>query len=699
MSKNFNPFEHGAILVEPEKHQKVSSQTNGFNPFEHGAVFVSDSQIQPTIKQEELSWLQRNRKLWQPLIDRTVKGLLPEMSPSRAKAITAGALGGIPDTATAAYNIPAALTNHALSKGFPFNIPLLESKSIDEMPMPEDPYQLPLIPSATEAIDQGIDTATGGYTKTPENDKHVNEALKLGANTISGGIVGEVGQALKIPSLTRVGKFTGSTDPTQVAGAGVAGGTMSYLADQGASTEEILGKGAATNLAINAAPPIVKGGGNLLAKGALTAVGLGKNKLNMEAAKAAQGLDIALPKAAASEGKIIALADQFLSKAPIAGSIMNKRYSNMARKVMTELDKAYDSALPASELSGVEDRIRQLYSNSREALPKEAQIVPKNVTSITENIKGELAKSASLSPGEKKVLSIINDYEDKFVPMGIKRIPSPVEDLVASQDSLGKVINWDDTSINWRQEKKARGMQKRLYNAISNDLEEYGKSNPEWYNYHKEADKLFTKLSRRKELEKLFISVENTSTGEMSYNSLSKILNDEQNRARLQKITNPETFERLDKLSKVARAMAIKNKNIPNPSGTASTLATMNVLGAITGVTSYATGYAWGTTIKYLGLAPTIAHLLTDKMSLDAAIRFAENPSNFNAVEFGKRMKQITGHTPVTLLREAQKLEQGKEQTSGEVKSGEPAKKAPAFNKTIEDMYNNKYIRNFIEAD
>ena len=72
MSKNFNPFEHGAILVEPEKHQEISSQTNGFNPFEHGAVLVSDSQIQPTIKQEELSWLQKNRKLWQPLIDGTV---------------------------------------------------------------------------------------------------------------------------------------------------------------------------------------------------------------------------------------------------------------------------------------------------------------------------------------------------------------------------------------------------------------------------------------------------------------------------------------------------------------------------------------------------------------------------------------------------------------------------------------------------
>ena len=109
-------------------------------------------------------------------------------------------------------------------------------------------------------------------------------------------------------------------------------------------------------------------------------------------------------------------------------------------------------------------------------------------------------------------------------------------------------------------------MVKRLYNAINNDLAEYGKTNPDWFNYHKEADKLYTKFSRRKELEDVLGKVENTATGEMSYNSLSKILNDEQNRARLQKITNPETFERLDKLSKVARAMAIKNKNIPRVS-------------------------------------------------------------------------------------------------------------------------------------
>ena len=607
---------------------------------------------------------------------------------SGAKAITAGVAGAIPDTLSLAYNLPAMAQNAQVAAGnYQANPYAFDFAPAEEMTAP-----VPLIPSATEAIDQGIDTVTGGYTITPEDQKYINEGLKTGASFLTGGGLAKTAQG----GVAKLGSMIGNTSPLQAAGAAAMGGTTSYLADQGAGTGEAIGGGLAANLAVNAAPSLAKGAGGLAGRAALSAVGLGKNKLNLEAAKAAQGLDIALPKAAASEGKAIALADQFLSKTPVASGVMNKRYSEMANKVMKELDKAYDSALPASELSGVEDRIRQLYSNSREALPKEAQIVPKNVTSITESIKAELGKSASLSAGEKKVLSIINDYEDKFVPMGIKKIPSPVEDLVASQDSLGKVVDWKDTSVNWQKEKKASGMVKRLYNAINNDLAEYGKTNPDWFNYHKEADKLYTKFSRRKELEDMLGKVENTATGEMSYNSLSKILNDEQNRARLQKITNPETFERLDKLSKVARAMAVKNKNIPNPSGTAVTQKTFDLISILTGASAVVAPEK--TALAVIG-GSGLAHLLTDKKTLNLAIKFAETPTNINAVEFGKRMKQITNYTPVTLLREAQKLEQGQEQTSGEVKSGEPAKKAPAFNKTIEDMYNNKYIRNFIESN
>ena len=566
---------------------------------------------------------------------------------SGAKAVVAGVAGAIPDTLSLAYNLPAMAHNAQVAAGnYQANPYAFDFAPAEEMTAP-----VPLIPSATEAIDQGIDTATGGYTTTPEDQKYINEGLKTGASFLTGGGLAKTASG----GLAKLGNMIGNTSPLQAAGAAAMGGTTSYLADQGSGTGEALGGGLAANLAVNAAPSLAKGAGSLAGRAAFSAVGLGKNKLNLEAAKAAQVLDIALPKAAASEGKAIALADQFLSKTPVASGVMGKRYSEMANKVMKELDKAYDSALSANELAGVEDKIRQLYSNSREALPKEAQIVPKNVTSITESIKAELAKSASLSAGEKKVLSIINDYEDKFVPMGIKRIPSPVEDLVASQDSLGKVVDWKDTSVNWQKEKKASGMVKRLYNAINNDLAEYGKTNSDWFNYHKEADKLYTKFSRRKELEDMFGKVENTATGEMSYNSLSKILNDEQNRARLQKITTPETFERLDKLSKVARAMAIKNKNIPNPSGTAVTQKTFDLISILTGASAVV---APEKTILAVVGGSGLAHLLTDKKTLDLAIKFAETPTNINAVNFSKSMKQITGYTPVTLLREVQKLEQ-----------------------------------------
>lgn len=566
---------------------------------------------------------------------------------SGAKAVAAGVFGAIPDTLSLAYNLPAMAQNAQVAAGnYQANPYAFDFAPAEEMTAP-----VPLIPSATEAIDQGIDTATGGYTTTPEDQKYINEGLKTGASFLTGGGLAKTASG----GVAKLGSMIGNTSPLQAVGAAAMGGTTSYLADQGAGTAEAIGGGLAANLAVNAAPSLAKGVGGFAGRAAFSAVGLGKNKLNLEAAKAAQGLDIALPKAAASEGKAIALADQFLSKTPVASGVMGKRYSEMANKVMKELDKAYDSALSANELAGVEDKIRQLYSNSREALPKEAQIVPKNVTSITESIKAELAKSASLSAGEKKVLSIINDYEDKFVPMGIKRIPSPVEDLVASQDSLGKVVDWKDTSVNWQKEKKASGMVKRLYNAINNDLAEYGKTNSDWFNYHKEADKLYTKFSRRKELEDMFGKVENTATGEMSYNSLSKILNDEQNRARLQKITTPETFERLDKLSKVARAMAIKNKNIPNPSGTAVTQKTFDLISILTGASAVV---APEKTILAVVGGSGLAHLLTDKKTLDLAIKFAETPTNINAVNFSKSMKQITGYTPVTLLREVQKLEQ-----------------------------------------
>ena len=574
---------------------------------------------------------------------------------SAGKAVAAGVGGAIPDTAALAYNIPVALHN-ALARHNQ-NLPDEVKKAYEELVAYNPDYasylnttELPTIPSATEAIDKGIDHITGGYTETPEDQKYINEGLKYGASFATGGGLAKTTQG----GLAKFGNFMGNLEKGQIAGAGAAGATTSYLADQGASAPESIGGGITANLAVNAAPELAKGGGNLLAKGTLALTGLGKNKLNLDAAKAAQDLDIALPKAAASEGKFIALADQVLSKAPISGSIMQGRYLRVANKVMKELDNAYDSVIPTKELPEVDKRIKQLYDNADAILPPNAKVVPTNTINTIQEIRQKI-KTFAPSEDEKKLLSKLNEVEQNIAPSGINRIPAETSYLTGTKRSLNDSINWE------LKEKGAKQFLKQVQRSLKSDIAEYGKTNPEWYQYFSNADNLYGKVAKRKELEQIFSSVENKATGELSYNNLSKVLNDNDTKAELKRLVKPEVFERMEKLATVSKAMAVKNKNLPNPSGTASTLATMNILGGIAGVGSISSGVAVPELALYATLAPMMAHLLTDKKSLDLAINFATSPTSSNAISFNRRMKAITGYTPVTLLREVQSQEQEKQ--------------------------------------
>ena len=601
---------------------------------------------------------------------------------SGGKAIIAGAGGAIPDTAALAYNLPVMGIN-----------------KLRDIAYPDRKKDFPLIPSATEAIDRGIDSATGGYTNTPEDQKHINEALKFGASFATGGGLAKTSNKV----LSTVGKFTGSTDKAQIAGAATAGGAMSYLQDQGASTGETLGGGFAANLGVNAIPALTKGGGNLLAKGLITATGLGKGKLNLDVAKAGKDLDINLPKAVVSEGKAIAYADRFLSHAPIAGNIMQKRYARIGEKALEELDKAYESVISSKELVGIEGRIGELYEVAKKTLPENAQIVPKNTIQAIKEIRDNISAPA-LSGDFTKLNTTINKIEKEFSPSNIKGIPARTKTLVNQKENLNNSIYND---FNTAKGQKFAG---DLNDAIRNDLAEYGKNNPEWYGYFTKADALHSKKATRKTLEKLLSGkAESYATGELTYNSLSKVLNTPESKDKLKHLVKPEIFERLEKLGTVSQAMARKNKGTINPSGTAVAQTTINWISGLVGLGGYKAGAFDFQTAALLTIGSTgVAHLLTDKKSLDLAIKFAENSNPANAVKFSQRMKAITGYTPVTLLREAQKLEQENQEENGNdlgqrfnrhIEENKAKPKAPAFNKTIEDMYNNKYIKNFIGAD
>ena len=607
---NFNPLEHGA--------KRVGAKS--FNPLAHGAKLVNKSE-EPSIG------------------NRIASGV---------KSVVSGIAGAIPDTVALAYNIPASLHNMQAHNNKNLGE---DQRMMNESLARFNPdyighgatEEVPLIPSATEAIDKGIDKVTGGYTKTPEDQKYVNEVLKFGSSFATGGAVSKLGSNLGREGISKAGSYLGNANPWQIAGAGAAGGVMSNLSDQGASTGETLGKGLATNLAVSSIPEMAKGGGNLVTKAALGAVGLGKSKLNLEAAKAARDLDIVLPKAAVTPSKAVALADQFLSKTPIAGSVMQDRYAKIGKKVTKTLDNIYDSIISPKELENADETIKALYKKSVETLPEKAEVMPKHTLERVEQIKNSI-NTASPSPDEKTLLNEISNIEQYFMPSGIKNIPAPVKYLVGTKRSLNGTIKWDmDIGI----QNRLKGIQK----AIQQDVEEYGKMNQDWYKFYKQADELYGKVSKREELESLLGKATNPATDELSYNSLSKIINNRKSASQLSKLTGEKTFNKIRKLGEVSKALAVKNKNVPNPSGTAVTQSTFSFISGLTGAGAIVDPVSTGVTL--LG-ATSIAHLLTDKKTLDLAIKFAEKPTQSDAIRFSRRMKEITGYTPITLLRAAQ---------------------------------------------
>ena len=565
---------------------------------------------------------------------------------SGVKSVVSGAIGAIPDSFAAVYNIPTMASNAAVDlQNHPSAIKAKERLSqLDPSTYKfDESTKRPLIPSVTEGINKGIDTLTGGYTNTPQDSqKHANAGIEFASGLYAPG---KLAQNVANKGISKVAGYLGSTNPWQVGAAGTAGSVMSGMQDNGANTAETLGVGTAINLVGSNIPSLARGA----AKTAFSGVGLGKNNLDVNTVKAAKDLDITLPKAVASNGKMIALADQFLSKAPIAGDIMQKRYAKIGERVIKTLDDAYDSIISSKELQGVDKKIGDLYDKSRTMLPQEAMVTPNNTLGKIEEIKNSI-KTASPSADEQTLLAEIGKIENFFAPYGSKNIPASVDYLVGTKKSLNGTIKWD-------MDQGVKNRLKEVQHALQGDIAEYGKTNKDWYKYYTGADELYSKVAKREQLEYLLTGKStNQATGEVTYSNLSKVMHADKTASQLKKLVEPEVFDKLQKLGTVSRAMAIKNKNLPNPSGTAPTQSLINWMTGITGAGAYKVGALEPMTAITGVLGATgVAHLLTDKKSLDTAIRLVESGEKTAVMDFNKRMKAITGYTPITLMRELNK--------------------------------------------
>lgn len=600
---------------------------------------------------------------------------------SGAKSVVAGAGGAIPDTAALAYNLPV------------MGINLLRSVA-----RPNQKRNLPLIPSATHAISEGIDKITDGYTKTPEDQKSLNQGLEFASSIATPSGAAKALGSVGAKGIASVANVFGSSNPWHIAGAGAAGVTTSALEDKGAGAA--LGGGIAAGATVSSLPSTynaVKNIPSLPAKIAVGLAGVGKNKLNLEASKAAKELGIDLPATPFTDSNVTRLADQLISKTPYFGDKLRTKYKNAEEQTKQVLEQIYDQTGPRLTPE-IETEINNLYDRRISELPKEASVKPQNTVTALNNVK---IKSLNPSDDEKAVLQIVSNLKEKLEhqlssSFGNVKIPlQPVEvaALADTKRSLNSTIKWDtDKGV----KTKIRSFQK----AIADDIAEYGKSNPEWYKTFKEADGLFAQKAKRQRLEKeLGHKSEDFAKEGISYNALSKVIHDPKSKRVLENNATPEVLEKIKKLGTVAKAMAIKDATVPNKSGTAVTLATT---GAIYSLLTHPIATLQGSSIVPLIGVPLYTKLLTDNKILDFAIQFAENNTKQNAVNFNQRMKAITGYTPITLAREMSKLEQEKQvENPNVIEISNPLKKHTEENKkrpkgqALNELLENPYVNGF----
>ena len=386
-----------------------------------------------------------------------------------------------------------------------------------------------------------------------------------------------------------------------------------------------------------------------LAKIPMKLMGLTPKSMNIEAARAARDLGIDLPAAAVTDSKLTALADQYVGKAPIFGNKLKNKYALAEEQTQKVLSDIFDEIGP-SRTSEIEGQIAGRYNKVATSLPQEAKVLPVNLKKAIDDIK---INTAILSPDEKSLLQSLETIKNEIEPAskivsqyGPIKLPLQeydVSKLVGTKKSLNSIIKWDtDAGV--------KNQLKKIQKAISQHIEQYGKTNPEWYDAFKEADKLYGDVAKRERLENILgHKATNYATDSLSYNALAKSINDPKNTESIKKQLTPDVFKKIQKLGTVAKAMAIKSKNIPNPSGTATT---GGISAAIFGLF-----YDPITTAKLLGGGYGASRLLTDKKFLDLALKLAENPNNLaTTTALNHRIKELTGYPAIALSKNLQEM-------------------------------------------
>lgn len=594
-------------------------------------------------------------------------------APHLAKGYVSGVLGSIPDLASSIYNIPASAMN--IMREHARKYPEVSYGPASEMfPVSPNQAELPMIPSATESIEKGLSNVVG---ETPQEYKNIVEGAKVaGALTTPGGAA-KTALKLGATGASKVLGYLGSLKPSVLTGGALAGTTMSKMEEEGYSPLAQIGAGIATGSLPSAAGALSKGTAELGRKAVRGTLGLSPKQLNLKAAKAAQESGVDLPASAFTENKLMNLVDQYMGKSPIFGDKLRKRYIKSEQQTLDRLNSIYDEVGPV-KTGDIESQLRESYKKVS-SLPGTVYTPATHTMNTIDEILDKLGRSYSPSEDQSYVINKLKEIKEGILKDSNQNIPNIPKNLTKEEmkwlkkngfedlSNLGKVKNeapvmnlWEqkkslNDSINWNiQDNGYKDILRKVQHSILDDIREYGNKDKDWYNLFKTTDELFGKVAKRERLEYLLSEKPiNPSTGTYSYNSLSKIIHTPKTAREIKDITSPETFQKIEKLGEVARTMSIKNRNIPNPSGTA-------IVSGITGFLGGLYKFSLQTIIEALGVTG-LSRVLNDKKFLDLAIKNAEGTkSSKDILNLRRRVKQLTGLS-INSINRKMAMEENKE--------------------------------------
>lgn len=623
------------------------------------------------------------------------------------KTIGSEIVGAIPDTAAAIYNIPASIQNATRASMEKFDPNYMGENDFVPVSQQQD---LPLIPSAAAAVDSAIDKTTNDYTKTQEGDS-LQSALRLGTAVATPGGLAKTAAKYGQKGASKVLSALGTTEKKGIASAAATGAITEEANKAGYGVPASIALGLAGGAGASISAAAFNQLNKRLALASLT--GNSPKNINLDAVKAAENQGLDYMNTLVNESNGLAVGEQLVSKTPYFGTrqakkadIIDKQYAqavdqaiNDVGKKIVDSDSSFDiGSMIKDTFEKVKDSVKNeknaLYETANLLLPEGDAISPKNLINAVNDIRKN-TKTLVASPDESFVLSYLDKIERGVVIGGENArmiAPVPVDMLVGSKISINDIINWDVNASG------AKNQLRKIQQAIKNDLEEYGKKNPEWYNKFNEADAFYgkylgdealgsntlrsiykqenpekilpslNKISDFKAIEQslgsqsngqhLFNSIKrekltdlimgkaiNPTSGTISYAGFSKALESPANKE-LIKYLSGDKYKDLQDFNAYAKAAVRRNQRNPNPSGTASTKTVISTLiagitgvavrGSIAGVGAASAPIALG-----FGVGKLFEWVLNNKRQLNVAIKGAKSIANGDSKAAGTYSQRL----------------------------------------------------------